>query len=97
MNENLQIKRESSGQLNIYSNEIEQLKEQIYRMDMKRQQVPVGKTGNTARLGFSRESSLVSARGSFSQQMGSGNVNMFYLEELEKQNEQLVRENRRLN
>ena len=32
MNENIQINRESSGQLNAYSNEIEQLKEQIYRL-----------------------------------------------------------------
>jgi hypothetical protein len=32
MNENIQIKRESSGQINAFSNEIEQLKEQIYRM-----------------------------------------------------------------
>jgi hypothetical protein len=86
MNENLQIKRESSGQLNVCSNEIEQLKEQIYRMEMERQQAPVGKIGNTARLGFSRESSMLSAKGSFSQQMGTGNLNMFYMEELQKQN-----------
>ena len=64
---------------------------------MERQKVPMGRTGNTNRLGFSRESSMLSARGSFSQQMENGNVNMFYVEELEKQNEQLVRENRRLN
>jgi hypothetical protein len=66
-------------------------------MEMERQQIPMGRTGNTTRLGFSRESSMLSARGGFSQQMDAGNVNMFYVEELEKQNEQLVRENRRLN
>ena len=51
----------------------------------------------TNRFGVSRAGTIMSARGSFSQQVDPGSVNNFYVEELEKQNEQLVRENRRLN
>ena len=65
---------------------------------MERQQFSSARTvTNTNRFGVSRAGTVLSARGSFSQQVDPGSVNNFYVEELEKQNEQLVRENRRLN
>ena len=51
-------------------------------MDMERQQFAMNKTGmssNTNRLGYSREGSVMSARGSVSRQVDNGSVNMFYV------------------
>ncbi len=64
-------------------------------MEMERQQQgPTNRTMMGNRLSYSRDGSLFSGRGSGS---GENGVNLFYVEELERQNDQLMRENRRLN